>query len=70
MMKKSKIDTKRIKNHDQKLLKPDNYLETQKSHKKWYDIHEMGKQRGRPRLAPKETKKSGGIKKHSLRKEK
>lgn len=69
-MPKKKPKTDEILNHDQKILKPNSYLETQKSHKDWYDIHEMGKQRGKPRLAPKETKKAGGRMKHSLRKEK
>ncbi len=68
--KKRGTDSKRAKNHDQKLVEPNNYLETQKEHKKWYNIHEMGKQAGRPRLVPREQKKAGGTRKHSLRKEK
>ena len=68
--KKRETDSKRLKTHDQKLEKPDNYLETQRSHDKWYNIHEMGKQRGKPRLMPREMKKAAGMKKHSLRKEK
>lgn len=62
--------SKNVKNHDQKLVKPDNYLETDKSHKNWYNISEMGKQRGKPMAVPKEIKKPAGTKKHSLRKEK
>ncbi len=47
-----------------------NFLETQKEHKKWYEASGMGKQRGKPRAVPQNIKKQGGIKKHSLRKEK
>lgn len=68
--KRKSIDSKRTKNHNQKIVEPNTYLETQKPHKKWYDIREMGKQRGRPRLVPREQKKAGGTTRHSLRKEK
>lgn len=70
MSKRKKIDSKRVQNHDQKLVKPNAYLETQKSHKDWYNIAEMGKQRGKPHAVPPKTKKPAGRKKHSLRKEK
>jgi len=63
-------DAKHVEDHDNKLLKPNTYLETEKEHKNWYNIHEMGKQRDKPRIAPREEKKVGGITKHSLRKEK
>ena len=67
---KQHADTKHAKEHGRKLVEPNAYLETQKEHKNWYNIHEMGKQRGEPRIAPREEKKVGGITKHSLRKEK
>lgn len=70
MSKKNQSDSKRIKNQDQKLVEPNNYLETQRSHKNWYNISGMGKQRGKPRAVPKSIKKPSGQKKHSLRKEK
>ncbi|HLB95768.1 MAG TPA: hypothetical protein VJK26_02600 [Patescibacteria group bacterium] len=70
MSKRKTIDSKRARDHDQKLQKPNSYLETQKSHKEWYNISEMGKQRGKPRAVPRNLKKPGGVKKHSLRKEK
>lgn len=71
-MAKRKIisNSKHAKDHDQKIVKPSAYLETEKEHKKWYNIHEMGKMRGEPRIAPREEKKAKGIQKHSLRKEK
>lgn len=69
MAKQKKPAADEALDHDQKIQKPSNYLETQKEHKDWYDIHKMGRQRGRPRLVPREEKKSRGIKKHSLRKE-
>lgn len=42
------------------------YLETQKEHKKWYDIEPgMGKQRGKPKAVPMNIKKAKGeFKKH------
>ncbi|MCL5407635.1 MAG: hypothetical protein M1429_04025 [Patescibacteria group bacterium] len=55
------------KDQDQNL---NSFLETQKEHKKWYEVSGMGKQRGKPRAVPSNVKKPGGIKKHSLRKEK
>lgn len=70
MPKRKTNDAKMAKNHDDKLIEPNNYLETQKAHDKWYNIHEMGKQHGKPRAVPREIKKPGGTKKHSLRKEK
>jgi len=35
-----------------------------------YDANQMGKQRKKPVMAPRETKKAKGARKHSLRKEK
>ena len=46
------------------------YLETEKEHKKWYNVWEMGKQRGKPKAVPPKVKKEKGSGKHSLRKEK
>ena len=63
-------DPKHAKEHGKKLVEPNVYLKTQRDHKKWYNIHEMGKMRGEPRIAPREEKKAKGIQKHSLRKEK
>jgi len=41
------------------------YLETDKEHKKWYEIGAMGKQRGKPRAVPQNIKKAKGeFKKH------
>ncbi len=43
-----------------------NFLETEREHKKWYDIESgMGKQRGKPRAVPQNVKKpKGSFKKH------
>jgi len=68
MAKKRKTDSKLAQNRDQKLVEPHAYLETQRAHEKWYNIHEMGRQKGRPRLVPREAKKMAGVRKHSLRK--
>lgn len=59
---------KQIKNHDQKILKPDAYLETQRAHQKWYAANQMGRQAGKPRIAPVESKKKTGMAKHILAK--
>jgi hypothetical protein len=56
-MVKIKRDTKRALDRDQKLQKVNTFLETQRSHKKWFKEGGMGKQRGKPRLD------MGGIKK-------
>ena len=69
MPKKPDIDSQHAINHDQEIVKPNTFLETEKDHKKWYDANNMGKQQGRPKLVPRETKKPSGTKKHSLRKE-
>lgn len=69
MANKKNTNSKTAKNNDQNLVEPNNYLETQKDHKEWYNIHEMGKMRGKPTNLPREIKKPGGTKKHSLRKE-
>ena len=68
-MPNEKPTSKQVKNRDGKILKPNAFLETQKKHRDWYDINQ-GKQRGKPRIAPKETLKEKGTHKHSLRKEK
>lgn len=68
-MPKKKIDSSQLKDSDQNIEKPNSFLETEKEHKDWYDVNQMGKQRGEKHLAPKEVKKKRGNKKHSLRKE-
>lgn len=45
----TKHSAKIVKNKDQKLVQPNPYLETQRSHKKWYSSNIMGKQRGKPK---------------------
>lgn len=41
------------------------YLGTDKSHKDWYEIGAMGKQRGKPKAVPPKVKKQKGeFKKH------
>ena len=70
MPKRKTIDSKRAQNHDQKLQKPNAYLKTELQHKDWYNITDMGKQRGKPHAVPPKVRKPGGTKKHSLRKEK
>lgn len=41
------------------------YLETDKEHKKWYNVWEMGKQRGKPKaVPPKIAKQKGAFHKH------
>ena len=45
----TKHSAKTVKNRDQKLVQPNSYLETQKSHKNWYASNIMGKQRGKPK---------------------
>ena len=42
------------------------FLQTQKEHKKWYDVEPgMGKQRGKPKaVPPKNPKKKGEFSKH------
>lgn len=50
--------------------KKNNYLETEKSHKDWFEVGAMGKQRGKPHAVPQNVKKAKGTAKHSLRKEK
>ncbi len=51
------------------MKKPKNanfFLETQKEHKKWYDVESgMGKQRGKPKaIQPKNKKSKGEFSKH------
>jgi len=52
------------KQNKSKLRNP--YLETDKSHKDWYEIETgMGKQRGKPKaVPPKNPKKKGEFRKH------
>ena len=58
------------KDHDNNILEPNAYLETEKEHKKWYSGEGMGKMRGKPTMRFKNVKKKPGGTKHSLRKEK
>lgn len=67
-MPTGKPKPKQIKDRDSKILEPNVFLETQKKHRDWYDANQMGKQRGMPRIAPKENRKPKGMRKHSLRK--
>jgi len=52
------------------VVEPNVFLETEKTHKDWYDANQMGRQDGRPRRVPREIAKPKGVRKHSLRKEK
>lgn len=68
-MPNEKPNAKQFETNDQKIEEPNSYLETQKQHKDWFDQNQMGRQGGKPRIAPKEIKKAKGTHKHSLRKE-
>lgn len=70
MTKKRNTSSKSVRERSGRLVEPHNYLETQRAHKKWYNISEMGKQRGKPHAIPPKIKKPVGQKKHHLRKEK
>lgn len=70
MSKRKTTDAKHLQDHDQNILEPNTYLKTDNQHKDWYNVHEMGKQGGKPKANPREIKKQSGTKKHSLRKEK
>ena len=50
-------DSKRAKSSGIELVETNPYLRTEKSHKKWFHQGSMGKQDGRPRIAPRERKK-------------
>lgn len=69
-MAKIKPKTTQIKDRDQKILEPNTLLKTDKAHKNWYSVNEMGKQGGKPKSNMKAVKKVAGKTKHSLRKEK
>ncbi len=69
MVKPKKPKPSQTTNHDQKIVEPNAYLELQKEHKKWYQKNQMGRQGGKPQMVARETKKSKGSTKHSLRKE-
>lgn len=64
---KKKSDSKRAQSDD-KIVSPNSFLETNQSHRKWYDSEVgMGKQRGKPHAVPPNKKKAKGeFKKHSL----
>lgn len=70
MANKRKSKSSQTLNHDQKIVEPNAYLELQKSHKNWYRKNQMGRQGGKPQMVARETKKTKGTSKHSLRKEK
>lgn len=57
-------------NADQEIVQPNNYLKIERVHDRWYQPNSMGKQRGKPTIAPREESKAPGSRKHSLRKEK
>ena len=69
-MPNNQPNSKQAKNNDNQIIEPNVFLGTEKEHKDWYDANQMGKQRGKPTMAPRETKKQKGTRKHSLRKEK
>jgi hypothetical protein len=60
-MPRKKPTTKQTVNSDQKVVKANSYLETQKEHKDWYNVFEMGKQRGKPKSVPPKIKKEKGF---------
>ena len=53
-MAKIKPTSKLSKNHDQKLVKTDPLLHTEKPHRKWYKPENLGKQRRKPKQRIKE----------------
>lgn len=55
--------------NDNEIVEPSTYLETEKNHKDWYQANQMGGQRNRPQMVPRDAKKPKGTKKHSTRKE-
>jgi len=70
MPKDLEPNSKQTKDADNNIVEPSTFLETEKEHKDWYDVTQMGKQRGTPKRVPVEGKKEKGNRKHSLRKEK
>jgi hypothetical protein len=53
------------KKKQQKSVGSGGYLELEKSHKDWYEVGMMGKQRGKPKaIPPKNPKKKGEFSKH------
>lgn len=52
------IDSKHAKNHSNDIVEEEGYLNLDKKHKDWYNRREMGKQRRKPKYAPKDTKKN------------
>ena len=64
----SKKPPKKPKNPKSQIAPTNPYLETQKEHKKWYNVWEMGKQRGKPKAVPPKTlKQKGQFLKHQHR---
>lgn len=58
-MKNKKIKPTQLIDRDQNIIETNSYLEIQKEHKDWFKKNAMGKQRGKPTMTPKETKKKG-----------
>ena len=52
-----KNDTKHSIDHDANPINEDSYLNLSKNHKDWYNISDMGKQRGKPHAVPQKVKK-------------
>lgn len=54
-----KANSKLAQDQDQRLVKPNSFLETQRPHQEWFHPNTMGKQRGKPRydMAGKKVKK-------------
>lgn len=66
----TKPKSNQIKDNDNNIQNPNILLETEHGHKDWYNVNQMGKQRGKPQMVKSETKKAKGSRKHSVRKEK
>ena len=54
-----------FKNEDNQIEEPNVILETQKEHKDWYNVNQMGRQGNRPVNVPREIKKEKGTHKRS-----
>lgn len=59
-----KVTAKQVIDKDQKIIKPDTFLETEKGHKDWYQEGGLGKRPIQNRI----PKKEKGSHSHSLRK--
>lgn len=67
-MPTKKPKTEQIKNADNNIIEPNVFLETEKSHKDWYDVNQMGRQGGKPVNVPREMKKPKLVSNRSSRK--